>query len=71
MAGLMHTATRTARKPHRCGRCGSRIQRGERHLRHSLSPGGDMGFVGWMHERECASCAEKCGRPVDAATAGA
>lgn len=66
MAGLVHTATLTARKPRRCGRCGERIQRGERYLRHSASPGGDLGFTGWMHEPECATCAAKFGRAIAA-----
>lgn len=66
MAGLMHTTTRTARKPHRCARCGVTIQRGERYLRHVASPGGELGFTGWMREIECAPCGEKFGRPVQA-----
>lgn len=69
MPRLVHTATLTARKPYCCGRCGGLIQRGERYLRHSASPGGEMGLLGWAHERECAGCAEKFGRPVDSAAA--
>lgn len=64
MPGLVHTVTRTARKPRRCHRCGGTIQRGERYLYHVASPGGELGFTGWMREIECASCGEKLGRPV-------
>lgn len=64
MADLVHTATLTARKPHFCSRCANRIHPGEPYLRHTASPGGELGFIGWAHLAECASCAELCGRPI-------
>lgn len=51
-------AYRTARKPHRCDMHGCRrtVQPGERYLRCSLPPGGDLGNVGWWSLNVCGPC---------------
>lgn len=50
--------TRTARKPHRCERCKTRILPGERYVHYTLSPDDhEVGNVGWWDMKECAACA--------------
>jgi hypothetical protein len=61
------TRTRTARKPHTCSRCRTRIPAGASYLTHVLSPDHDgMGNTGWWRIAECADCAAACGRPLPA-----
>jgi len=69
MTALARTVTRTARKPHQCSSCDGWIKRGQRYLSHTMSPGGDMGYIGWNRIAECAGCAERYGRPIPAAGA--
>jgi hypothetical protein len=46
------TEVRTSRKVRRCWRCRERIQPGQRYERHSLPPGGELGYLGWVREAE-------------------
>jgi len=46
------TTERTARKEHRCARCGGIIKAGERYAVISIPPGGEMGYVGWSRLAE-------------------
>jgi len=69
MADLVHTSTRTTRKVRRCSSCGGSILPGERYLRHSAAPNGELGNVRWWHLTECAACAKSYGRPIDGAKA--
>lgn len=65
---MIFAATRTARKVHQCGRCYHEIRPGDRYRVAALTPNSDLGNVGWWHEKECAPCAEMCGRPIPAAS---
>lgn len=48
------TEVRTSLKPRRCWRCRKTIEPGRRYERHSLPPGGELGYLGWVHEYEHA-----------------
>lgn len=60
--------TPVASKRHVCNRCGHWIQPGTRYRTSALTPNSDLGNLGWWHEKECATCAEACGRPIPAET---
>jgi hypothetical protein len=64
---VITTCARTARKPHTCNRCRTRIPAGARYLVHVASPDhDDLGNTGWWRLAECAACATSCGRPLPA-----
>jgi hypothetical protein len=52
------TAERTARKEHRCWRCGGAIKAGKRYAAISITPGGEMGYLRWSRLAEHLSYAE-------------
>jgi hypothetical protein len=69
MAGRIPSRVRRARRHYSCESKAAPwcvgIKEGERHLVHVLAPGnGDIGNLTWWRSRECAACAEWCGRPV-------
>ncbi len=71
MTGRIPPKVRRARRGYRCMTRSAPwcqgIRQGERHLVHVLPPhDNDIGNEGWRRERECAACAEWCGRPIPA-----
>lgn len=63
---MIRSTTRRARRPHRCERCRDVIPPGALHLESVASPNhDDLGNTTWWRMRECARCAELCGRPID------
>ncbi|WP_431781777.1 hypothetical protein [Streptomyces chumphonensis] len=59
---------RTARTPKRCHAhlCRRPIERGDRYVRASLPPGGELGNTGWWSMNVCRECMG----PEDRAAAG-
>lgn len=71
MAGRIPAKVRRARRWYRCDSKAApwctNIKQGERHLVHVLAPGSsEFDNRTWWRMRECAACAEWCGRPVPA-----
>ena len=65
-AVVIRESTRKARKVHYCSRCNTPIPVGALHLESVASPNhDDLGNTTWWRMRECARCAELCGRPID------
>lgn len=46
------TTERSARKERRCSRCGGVIKAGERYASIAITPGGEMGYLGWSRLAE-------------------
>lgn len=64
---MIRSSTRRARKPHQCERCLGAIEPGALYLESVASPGhDDLDNQTWWRLAECADCATRCGRPLQA-----